>query len=55
MSWEGWRAGLTALMLSIASPAFAQTESERFDIDRFEVEGNSLLAADELARLLQPS
>ena len=62
MAWEGWRAGLAAVLMGIACLASAQSESEqapqseteRFDIDRFNVEGNTLLAADELEELLKP-
>jgi len=54
MSWVAWRAGLTAMLLGLAAVAFAQTESERFDIERFNVEGNTLLPAPELESLLAP-
>ena len=42
------------MLLSLAAVAFAQTESERFDIERFNVEGNTLLAVPELESLLRP-
>ena len=49
-----------AVWLCVAVPAYAQAPSVpapvelRFDIARFTVEGNSLLAADEIERLVGP-
>jgi hemolysin activation/secretion protein len=47
--WGGWAA-------LILAPAFAhaQTETERFDIDRFDVVGNTLLSAGDISELLKP-
>ena len=40
------RLGLVAALLLISTHAFAQTQTERFNIDRFRVEGNTLLKPD---------
>lgn len=47
LAWGVWLAGLCI-------PAWAQTETERFDIDRFQVEGNTLLPPQEIEGLLRP-
>ncbi len=43
-----------AVSLLTAVPSFAQAPPERFDIDRFAIEGNTLLKTDEIEALLQP-
>ena len=43
-----------AVLLLTASHAFAQTQSEHFDIDRFKIEGNTLLKPDEIEAVLKP-
>ena len=44
-----------ACVLALAAPtSHAQTESERFNIDRFVVEGNTLLSTEEIEALLKP-
>jgi hemolysin activation/secretion protein len=48
------RLGLAAALLLISAHAFAQTQTERFDIDRFRVEGNTLLKPDEIEAALSP-
>ncbi|MDP3516471.1 MAG: ShlB/FhaC/HecB family hemolysin secretion/activation protein [Pseudohongiella sp.] len=45
--------GITTLLLT-ASPVFAQAPVERFDINRFVVEGNSLLQQERIDAILQP-
>lgn len=47
------RAAVLALLL-IPAPSFAQAQAERFDIDRFEVEGNTLLDHDKIETVLSP-
>jgi hemolysin activation/secretion protein len=45
----------TGLALVLGAALFsAQAQTERIDIDRFQVEGNTLLGADEIQALLQP-
>lgn len=46
--------GLTMVLLLVSAISYAQTESERFDIDRFMVEGNTLLKPDEIEAVLKP-
>lgn len=47
--------GLAAALLLLTSAlSFAQTQTERFDIDRFNIEGNTLLKPDEIEALLKP-
>ncbi len=46
--------GLAVALLLTSSLSFAQTQTERFDIDRFEIEGNTLLEADEIEAVLKP-
>ena len=43
-----------ALALLTSAHTFAQVQSERFDIDRFRVEGNTLLKPDEIVAVLKP-
>ena len=38
----------------VAGVALAQTETERFDIQRFEIDGNTLLGAEEIRALVAP-
>ncbi|MDO9475655.1 MAG: ShlB/FhaC/HecB family hemolysin secretion/activation protein [Pseudohongiella sp.] len=45
--------GITTLLLG-AAPVFAQPATERFDINRFVVEGNSLLQQERIDAVLQP-
>lgn len=45
---------LLCIVLNNAAPAHAQTESERFDIESFVVEGNTLLKPQEIEALLKP-
>lgn len=46
--------GLTLALLLTSALAFAQAQTERFDIDRFRIEGNTLLKPDEIAAVLKP-
>ena len=46
--------GLAAALLLASALSFAQTQTERFDIDRFNIEGNTLLKPDEIEVLLKP-
>ena len=46
--------GLALALLLTATLSFAQTKSERFDIDRFDIEGNTLLKPDDVEAALQP-
>jgi hemolysin activation/secretion protein len=46
--------GIVATLLLAAPPAFAQGQSERFDIDQFRIEGNTLLKPDEIETVLKP-
>jgi len=46
--------GLAMVMLLTSTLLVAQTQTERFDIDRFRVTGNTQLQADELEKILQP-
>lgn len=49
------RMGLAvALLLLISTISFAQTQTERFDIDHFNIEGNTLLTPDEIEAVLKP-
>lgn len=47
-------AGLAAVLLLTSVLAFAQIQTERFDIDRFAIEGNTLLEPDQIEALLLP-
>lgn len=46
--------GLAVALLLISALSFAQTQTERFDIDRFNIEGNTLLKPDEIEAVLKP-
>lgn len=46
--------GLVVAMLLLSALSFAQTETERFDIDRFNIEGNTLLKPAEIDAVLKP-
>ncbi|MHB8092257.1 MAG: ShlB/FhaC/HecB family hemolysin secretion/activation protein [Syntrophales bacterium] len=46
--------GLAVVLLLISALSFAQTQAERFDIDRFQIEGNTLLKSDEIEAVLKP-
>jgi hemolysin activation/secretion protein len=48
------RVGLAVALLVTSALSFAQTRTERFDIDRFNIEGNTLLKLDELKAVLTP-
>lgn len=48
------RTGLAAALLLISAHSLAQAQTERFDIDRFKVEGNTLLKPDEIETALGP-
>jgi hemolysin activation/secretion protein len=45
---------LASAPLFVQSQAFAQTQTERFDIDRFMIEGNTLLKPDEIETAVNP-
>ena len=45
---------LAVALLLTSAPCFAQTQTERFDIDRFKIEGNTLLNPDEIDAVLMP-
>jgi hemolysin activation/secretion protein len=46
--------GLAVVLLLISALSFAQTQTERFDIDLFNIEGNTLLKSDEIEAVLKP-
>lgn len=46
--------GLAAALLLASALACAQTPTERFDIDRFNIEGNTLIKHDEIEVVLMP-
>ncbi|NTW99357.1 MAG: ShlB/FhaC/HecB family hemolysin secretion/activation protein [Geobacteraceae bacterium] len=46
--------GLVVALLLLATLSFAQTETERFTIDSFSVEGNTLLTPDEIDAAVTP-
>ncbi len=46
--------GLAVALLLTSALSFAQTQTERFDIDRFKIEGNTLLKPDEIEAVLKP-
>lgn len=48
------RAWLALALLLASTLALAQTPPERFDIDRFKLEGNTLLAPDDIEATLMP-
>lgn len=45
---------LVAGLLLLPLPSSAQTTGEKFDIERFQIDGNTLLQPDELAAVVQP-
>ena len=45
---------LIVMLLLISALSFAQTQTERFDIDRFKIEGNTLLKPDEIDTVVNP-
>jgi hemolysin activation/secretion protein len=49
-----WMGLAVALLLLTSAFSFAQTQTERFDIDRFNIEGNTLLKPDEIEAALKP-
>ena len=46
--------GLVVALLLTSTLSFAQTQTVRFDIDGFEIEGNTLLKPDEILAVLKP-
>ncbi|MEX0942927.1 MAG: ShlB/FhaC/HecB family hemolysin secretion/activation protein [Pseudomonadales bacterium] len=48
------RMGVVAVLLLLSAHSLAQLQSERFDIDRFNVDGNTLLHPDEIEVVLAP-
>jgi len=48
------RAAILAGLLLASTPALAQLPAARFDIDRFEIEGNTLLNPEEIETALRP-
>ncbi len=46
--------GLTVVLVLISTFSFAQTQTEHFDIDRFKIDGNTLLKPDEIEAALKP-
>ena len=46
--------GLAVVLLLTSALSFAQTKTERFDVDRFVIEGNTLLNPDEIEAVLRP-
>ena len=46
--------GLVVALLLTSTLSFAQTQTVRFDIDGFEIEGNTLLKPDEIFAVLKP-
>lgn len=48
------RTGLAAVLLVTSTLCIAQSESERFSIDRFNIEGNTLLDPVDIERVVQP-
>ncbi len=48
------RIGLALALLLTPMISFAQAATERFDIDRFQIEGNTLLKPDEIDAVLNP-
>lgn len=45
---------LTSAPLFVQTQAFAQTQTERFDINRFRIEGNTLLKPEEIETVVMP-
>lgn len=48
------RMGLALALLLTSALSFAQTQAERFDVDRFNIEGNTLLKPHEIDAVLKP-
>ena len=46
--------GFALALLLTSALSFAQTQTERFDIDRFQIEGNTLVKPDEIEAVLKP-
>jgi len=46
--------GLVVALLLTSTLSFGQTQTVRFDIDRFKIEGNTLLKPDEIEAVLKP-
>ncbi len=46
--------GLAVALLLTSALSMAQTQTEHFDIDRFKIEGNTLLKPDEIEAVLKP-
>lgn len=46
--------GLAMALLLVSALSFAQTQTVRFDIDRFQIVGNTLLEPDEIEAVLKP-
>lgn len=46
--------GLAVVLLLTSALSFAQTKTERFDVDHFKIEGNTLLKSDEIEAVLKP-
>lgn len=46
--------GLAVALLLTSALSFAQTQTEHFDIDRFKIEGNTLLKPNEIEAVLKP-
>src|SRR5450759_874340 len=46
--------GLAVALLLTSALSFAQTQTEHFDIDRFRIEGNTLLKPEEIEAVLMP-
>jgi len=51
---RAWCSSVWAALLLAPAFALSQTETERFDVDRYEVVGNTLLPAREIEEVLRP-
>ncbi|SDH19357.1 ShlB/FhaC/HecB family hemolysin secretion/activation protein [Propionivibrio dicarboxylicus] len=49
-----WRTGVTCGFFLVAALPLSAQETAKFSIDRFEIVGNSLLSADDIARRIAP-
>jgi len=49
-----FRMGLAVALLAVSMQAFAEAQPERFDIDRFQIEGSTLLDANEMESAVRP-
>ncbi|MDO8789527.1 MAG: ShlB/FhaC/HecB family hemolysin secretion/activation protein [Sulfuritalea sp.] len=49
-----FRKSLVAALLAVSTNSIAETQPERFDIDRFQIEGGTLLDADEMEAAVRP-